>query len=88
MLRISKVISQGVTDGQTFYTTFCRADTSFQAIEQQRSKPAILSGYPEPILTTQDEFISGYYLNSTGLDNVAVISVLDFIPQSQQISNK
>ena len=39
-------------------------------------------GYPAPILITSDGIVSGYYLNGTGFEDVAVISLLAFESES------
>ncbi|TVY81316.1 Peptidase S41 family protein [Lachnellula suecica] len=40
------------------------------------------AGYPEPIITSNDSVISGYYLSGDDLEDVAVLSVLSFEPDS------
>lgn len=38
-------------------------------------------GYPEPVIISSDHVVSGYYLNSTGFEDVAVLSMLTFEPE-------
>ncbi|ODA76428.1 hypothetical protein RJ55_07697 [Drechmeria coniospora] len=38
--------------------------------------------YPEPVIATSDLVVSGYYLNGTGLDHVAVLALSSFVGNS------
>ncbi|KAL2075024.1 hypothetical protein VTL71DRAFT_8804 [Oculimacula yallundae] len=84
-----------VTDGASFYYRFCTGPKPFSSAaseaadeEELEAAPAaaaaepILPGYPNPILVTDDGIVSGYYLNGTGYEDVAVISLLAFESES------
>jgi hypothetical protein len=91
---IAKVKSAftGVVDGPSFFTHFCNAtgaagsaetaETAEMAITIDSSDAGIVvPGYPTPIETTLDAVVSGYYLNGTGYEDIAVISLLAFESQ-------
>ncbi|KAJ5051959.1 uncharacterized protein L3040_001720 [Drepanopeziza brunnea f. sp. 'multigermtubi'] len=83
----------GVNSGEDYYTRFCtppRRDTNgtgtpTMAPTPSMSRPAILptiQGYPAPIVRDNGgNTTSGYFLNGTGYDNVAVLAVSAFAPQ-------
>ncbi|KAH8659352.1 hypothetical protein BGZ60DRAFT_566904 [Tricladium varicosporioides] len=87
----------GVTDGDTFYRKFCTGPTptaspvptsssipTFTPLPTSTSRPraTAVPGYPAPVIVSSDAVISGYYLTDPGVQDVAVLSVLDFSPQS------
>ncbi|KAK0100490.1 hypothetical protein ONS95_008438 [Cadophora gregata] len=88
-----KGLFSAVTDGASFYQRFCTGPKSFTgadaaevAEEEIEDEPAaaevVNPGYPAPILITSDGIVSGYYLNGTGFEDVAVISLLAFESES------
>ena len=73
----------GVVDGPSFFMRFCNATgaagSSESADTADASGPGFLvPGYPTPIEITLDGVVSGYYLNGTGYEDVAVMSLLSF----------
>lgn len=74
----------GVVDGASFFTKFAPgANTTVNALEKAPAALAaatVVPGYPEPELLLPDLSIGGYYLNETGFEDVAVLSVLNFEP--------
>jgi hypothetical protein len=73
----------GVVDGPSFFTRFCNATgaagSSESAVTANASGPGVVvPGYPTPIEITLDGVVSGYYLNGTGYEDVAVMSLLSF----------
>lgn len=79
----------GVVDGHSFYAKFCNSNgvipstpSSQSQITAANDTSPVVSGYPKPVIITQDGILSGYYLEGEGFDNVAVIAVLSFQPTS------
>ncbi|TVY18750.1 Peptidase S41 family protein ustP [Lachnellula arida] len=76
----------GVTDGGSFYTKFCSGSTSEAGAEDALSATdaadIVDPGYPTPIDITGDGIVSGYYLDGSGFEDVAVISLLAFESES------
>ncbi|KAL5321522.1 hypothetical protein ACEPPN_009481 [Leptodophora sp. 'Broadleaf-Isolate-01'] len=83
----------GVVDGPTLYERFCtglhRQAVSFAEEEMpQAPEPPPLPptaktpahGYPIPQVISSDQQVSGYFLNGTGYEDVAVLSMLSFSP--------
>lgn len=70
-----------VTDGASFYDAFCiprDADGNPVNITDKDLGYAPPT-YPDPVVGQEDdESVNGYYLSSPGLNDVAVLSVLDF----------
>lgn len=71
----------GVTDGPSFYKKFCTpqkpaADPAATSVLVNGRIP----GYPEPIVTSRDGIISGYYLEGQGNEDTAVLTMLSFHP--------
>ncbi|KAH9213176.1 hypothetical protein DL95DRAFT_390761 [Leptodontidium sp. 2 PMI_412] len=88
-----KGLFNAVTDGASFYTRFCTGPKAFSAadasevaeeeIEEEELAPSVVApGYPAPVVITSDGIVSGYYLNGTGFEDVAVISLLAFESES------
>ncbi|CZS88174.1 uncharacterized protein RCO7_01140 [Rhynchosporium graminicola] len=84
----------GVTDGKSLYQRFCTgpnrqaaSSTSaevphdFEAEEVQAVKTPP-NGYPTPQVISSDLQVSGYFLNGTGYEDVAVLGLLSFSPSS------
>ncbi|KAF4629086.1 hypothetical protein G7Y89_g9059 [Cudoniella acicularis] len=86
----------GVTDGDSFYQKFCTGPTPTSSLVPTSSTATISSttstsatpkataipDYPAPAIVNSDAVISGYYLTEPGIQDVAVLSVLDFLPKS------
>ena len=89
---------EGVVDGKTLYERFCtgphlqavqfdeeRDPQDPQAPEPPPLPPAAKNpahGYPMPQVISSDYQVSGYFLNGTGYEDVAVLSILSFSPGS------
>jgi hypothetical protein len=73
----------GVTDAQTMYEVFCNPSpppaTPPTPPTPTPGQPA--PGYPEPVVISADFVVSGYFLNSPGNQDVAVLSMLTFEPK-------
>lgn len=89
----------GVVDGPSFFTRFCNAtgsagfaETAVAADVSASGSGVIVTGYPTPVEVTLDGVVSGYYLNGTGYEDVAVMSLLAFESEDfvefQQIEQK
>ena len=76
----------GVIDGATYASKFCSgsASDSAEAIAEVAAAgdAAGVSGYPQPVISTKDGIVSGYYLAGDGLDHVAVLALLAFENES------
>lgn len=73
----------GITDGESMYTTFCAAaDSAGTSASTSSSSGTIVPGYPEPVAITNDSVVSCYYLDGEGYEDVAVISLLAFESES------
>lgn len=80
----------GVVDGPSFYQQFCTALTAasgdvaaITTAEAEAAPPGtIASGYPTPVIITNDTIVSGYYLDGVGYEDVAVIALLAFENES------
>lgn len=82
-----KVNMTGVVNGQTFYQKFCDPATSIFAAPGSGSHATApagpnIPGYPSPLLASTDMTISGYYLDGTGYEDVAVLVVETFETES------
>jgi hypothetical protein len=74
----------GVKDSQTMYEVFCNpspSTTTSPLTPAATSTPQPAPGYPEPVVISSDSIVSGYFLNSTGNEDVAVLSMLTFEPK-------
>ncbi len=76
---------EGVEDGESFYQKFCNekdqdssADTSSTTSERPVIKTAT-TGYPLPILRHPQNYIAGYYLNSSSYNELAILSISSFV---------
>ncbi|KAF6822631.1 peptidase s41 family protein [Colletotrichum musicola] len=82
---------EGVTDGESFYQKFCKpgqlAKATAHSGGQETSilKVAALPGYPEPVVASNDNKVTGYYLQGRDFDDVAVLYVTSFDPQNPRI---
>ncbi|KAG7153081.1 Peptidase S41 family protein ustP like [Verticillium longisporum] len=80
----------GVVDGPSFYEKFCTpratddSSAETQLVSDDSQAPSadqpVSSDYPKPVRASADGVISGYYLEGKGLEDVAVLSVLNFDP--------
>jgi hypothetical protein len=68
----------GVTDGPSFYEKFCTGPVNSPA----GAAAVVAPGYPNPVITTNDSIVSGFYLDGAGFEDVAVISLLAFESES------
>ncbi|KAH7351211.1 hypothetical protein BKA65DRAFT_605684 [Rhexocercosporidium sp. MPI-PUGE-AT-0058] len=84
---------EGVVDGPSLYERFCtgphRQAVNYAEEEMpQAPEPPPLPptaktpahGYPTPQIISSDQQVSGYFLNGTGYEDVAVLSMLSFSP--------
>ena len=77
----------GVVDGASYYAKFCEVsddddEESSIASTAEPEQLVAVPGYPKPVIITEDASVSGYYLEGAGYEDVAVISLLDFMPSS------
>ncbi|CRK21693.1 hypothetical protein BN1723_002808 [Verticillium longisporum] len=82
----------GVVDGPSFYERFCTpratddSSAATQLVSDNSQTPSadqpVGDDYPKPIRASADGVISGYYLEGKGFDDVAVLSVLIFDPDT------
>ncbi|KAF9881428.1 peptidase s41 family protein [Colletotrichum karsti] len=81
---------EGVTDGESFYRKFCAGKpSSVGPAAQGSTMEAIqLPGYPQPILRSADDKVSGYYLQGDGVNDVAVLYISGFDPRSPRVFQK
>lgn len=86
----------GVTDGASFYQKFCSPSTgaagAADALSATDAADVVAPGYPTPVEITNDDIVSGYYLDGAGFEDIAVISLLAFESESplefQQVAQK
>ena len=71
----------GISNGDDAYSAFFApsATSSAVATTNPTSGPTI-PGYPHPVAESPDGIISGYFLNGTGLEDVAVLVIFSFEP--------
>ncbi|KAK4215348.1 hypothetical protein QBC37DRAFT_270465, partial [Rhypophila decipiens] len=79
----------GVVDGTSYYSKFCTPAAAGAAnvpVGKLTSAAGVSigPGYPDPIISTGDGVVSGYYLDSSGLSEVAVLVLTAF--ESESIS--
>ncbi|EGX94249.1 pyridine nucleotide-disulfide oxidoreductase family protein [Cordyceps militaris CM01] len=73
----------GVTDGASFYQKFCQPLPPAPPSQPDPNDPEPpLTGYPKPVVRTNDNVVTGYYLQGAGVDNVAVLAMNSFEPKS------
>ncbi|ORY07131.1 hypothetical protein BCR34DRAFT_28177 [Clohesyomyces aquaticus] len=78
-----------VEDGETFFAKFCNLGPPQQSAKkrsptiEQRAE-ATATGYPKAEILHSESVIGGYYLNGKGYDDVAVLSVPSFSPETQK----
>ncbi|KAI1814938.1 hypothetical protein GGS20DRAFT_576507 [Poronia punctata] len=44
----------------------------------RKTPPGKIDGYPEPVLMTDDQYVSGYFIDEPGFEEVAVLVLLSF----------
>jgi hypothetical protein len=69
----------GATDNYYFINRYSGKGS---ALSSQIKIPNAPAGYPTPVIATKDGTLTGYYLSGDGLDDIAVLSVLSFSPNS------
>ncbi|KAI0883788.1 uncharacterized protein GGS22DRAFT_166094 [Annulohypoxylon maeteangense] len=81
-----------VVDGTSFFNKFCSGATTNSASTESTTTDETtdttaaeavgvpVTGYPSPVIVSSDSSISGYYLNQTGFEDVAVLVMLSFSP--------
>ncbi|KAL5354942.1 hypothetical protein BJX96DRAFT_140397 [Aspergillus floccosus] len=77
---------EGVTDGESFFVTFCTGQfASLDAYLSQKSgahawskRQIPSSRYPDPIVQDQSGKLAGYFLNGAGNDDLAVLKIISF----------
>ncbi|KAK3943291.1 hypothetical protein QBC46DRAFT_307694 [Diplogelasinospora grovesii] len=71
-----------ISNGHQYYAQFCKPkaydDTWTWAKAGNMVSNTNINGYPEPVVLSEQGSVSGYYLDGEGLDDVAVIALLDF----------
>ncbi|KAK0620429.1 hypothetical protein B0T14DRAFT_521409 [Immersiella caudata] len=72
-----------VEDGSSFYAKFCGIGAVENALAStsrtvNSEAGASIYGYPESIIASSGNIVTGYYLDGEGLEDVAVIAVLAF----------
>lgn len=77
----------GVVDGPSFYKAFCEPLTQGEKEDHESGSQSAapdppLAGYPKPILRTDDNTVTGYYLEGPGVDHVGVLAVRGFVPKN------
>jgi hypothetical protein len=82
----------GVDSGESFFSTFCQGPTSSAAATATPSAASSTTaasstapapsatGYPEPVVIHSELAIGGYFINETGFEDVAVLSIPLFDP--------
>ncbi|KAI0415194.1 hypothetical protein F5X98DRAFT_365310 [Xylaria grammica] len=77
----------GVVDGPSYFSQFAPGAKSSVAAAETTSTPAAtpaaatgVPGYPEPVIVSSDNVISGYYLEGEGFEDTAVLVALSFAP--------
>ncbi|KAK8189978.1 uncharacterized protein BKA78DRAFT_353463 [Phyllosticta capitalensis] len=76
----------GVTTGSSFFKKFCTGGdnsldlSSYTSATGDMPAAPTATGYPYPVVKTDDNVAAGYYLNDTGYQNVAVLSIPSFLP--------
>lgn len=91
----------GVNSGQTFFQQFCTGPKPVAEIEQPSTPPPSMTsntptatptpsqiGYPQAVILNPNLAVGGYYINDTGYDDVAVLSIPSYSsPDVQSFQN-
>ncbi|KAH7360140.1 hypothetical protein BKA65DRAFT_179681 [Rhexocercosporidium sp. MPI-PUGE-AT-0058] len=73
---------EGVTDGKSFYQRFCTgAQLNYTGSTLAPQTPRRYA-YPKQMTDPVESSIAGYYMDAPGYTNIAVLSVLDWSPDS------
>jgi hypothetical protein len=87
----------GISTGEDYYNRFCNPNNAVAAPPSSSSPspntpppapgppPPFIEGFPYPIVRDNgSNTTAGYFLNGTGYDDVAVLSLLSFAPANPQ----
>lgn len=78
----------GITDGKSMYERFCDPNgygsnaSDISATNGTSTALTSIPGYPTPVIITHDAVAAGFYLDSEGYEDVAVIVLLAFASES------
>ncbi|RWA10105.1 hypothetical protein EKO27_g5005 [Xylaria grammica] len=50
------------------------------SLARRQDEPNKIDGYPEPVLISDDQIVSGYFIDEPGFEDVAVLVMLSFSP--------
>ncbi|KAI0411433.1 hypothetical protein F5X98DRAFT_54024 [Xylaria grammica] len=50
------------------------------SLARRQDEPNQIDGYPEPVLISDDQIVSGYFIDEPGFEDVAVLVMLSFSP--------
>ncbi|KAF2688720.1 hypothetical protein K458DRAFT_475396 [Lentithecium fluviatile CBS 122367] len=84
---VEKDLFDGVEDGEAFFTRFLNQGPPTQSPTKKNKRAeaeATATGYPEPVILHSEAVIGGYYLSGSGYDDVAVLSVPSFSPETDE----
>ncbi|KAF2471196.1 uncharacterized protein BDR25DRAFT_342528 [Lindgomyces ingoldianus] len=81
-------VFDNVEDGEAFFARFCnlgppRTNSKRSVTIEKRAEPTA-TGFPKPETLHSEGVIGGYYLSGKGYDDVAVLSVPSFSPESEK----
>ena len=70
----------GIDSGAAYYKKFCTpvAESTNPTNETVDSNSDPFLGYPDPVNQDSKKKLAGYFLTSTGFEDVAVLSILSF----------
>lgn len=93
---ITQLDFTGVVDGKSFYNKFCNAKRKPDAAgggsrSRRRAAGATNANidyprgyYPPAVIESKDGSLAGYFLNETGFQNVAILSILGVTETAEQ----
>jgi len=99
-LAIVRKSFDGVDSGESFFSSFCQGPTSSAAATAAPSAASSTAatsstaaasstpsatGYPKPVIIHSGLVIGGYFINETGFEDVAVLSIPSFEPSFDSI---
>ncbi|OCK81559.1 hypothetical protein K432DRAFT_434049 [Lepidopterella palustris CBS 459.81] len=79
----------GVDTGELVFSSFCNLGPPKPNQKVKRKPTAVAranpvaTGYPEPVILHSESVVGGYYLTGQGYDDVAILSVPSFEPESE-----
>ncbi|KAE8149084.1 hypothetical protein BDV25DRAFT_156969 [Aspergillus avenaceus] len=99
---LTRVDLDGITDGKTFFEQLCTgevfgADTdslmkrgiSYKGTPTHWKRASIpSSGYPKPIVKHSSDIVAGYFMSTSGYDDVAVLKITSFSTDTQEESTE